>query len=91
VDVCVRRRGPEAVVEVLDSGCGVAEEEIPKLFDRFHRAASPDIEGSGLGLAIAGSIAKRHGLAIAIENRTDRSGLRVTVSGGFAPERLIRP
>jgi hypothetical protein len=44
----VRRHGAEALVEVLDSGC-VAEEEIPRLFDRFHRAAAPDIEGNGLG------------------------------------------
>ena len=91
IDVCVSKCGEKALVEVLDTGSGVVEEEIPKLFDRFHRATARDIEGNGLGLAIAESIARRHGLAIKIENRTDRSGLRVTVSGGHAAEPLIRP
>lgn len=91
VDICMRQRGAEARVEVLDSGCGVAAEEIPRLFDRFHRAAAPDIEGNGLGLAIAQSIAKRHGLTITIENRPDRSGLRVFVYGGCDAQRLICP
>ena len=90
VDVCARKCGEEALVEILDTGCGVAEEEIPRLFDRFHRAAAPDIEGNGLGLAIARSIARRHNLAIAIQNRSDRSGLRVRVSGGPIAPRLIR-
>ena len=90
VDVAVRG-DPEGSVEIVDSGCGVAEEEIPKLFDRFHRAAAQDVEGSGLGLAIAESIAKGHGLEIRIENRSDRSGLRVTVSRRRAAQALIRP
>ena len=79
----VRRHGAEALVEVLDSGC-VAEEEIPRLFDRFHR-------GKRARLAIAESIARRHDLAIGIENRSDRSGLRVSVSRGPAARALIRP
>jgi two-component system, OmpR family, sensor kinase len=91
VDVSVRRNGSEALVEVLDSGCGVAEEEIPRVFDRFHRAAAPDIEGNGLGLAIADSIARRHDLVIRIENRPDRSGLRVSVSRSPTAPALIRP
>jgi len=90
VDICVRKDGAEARIDVLDSGCGVAEEEIPRLFDRFHRAAAPDVEGNGLGLAIALAIAKRHNLTIAIENRSDHSGLRVSVSGGQTAPRLIR-
>jgi two-component system OmpR family sensor kinase len=91
VDVCVQRNGSEMLVEVWDTGCGVSEVEIPRLFDRFHRAAAPNIEGSGLGLAIAESIARCHGLTIRIENRSDRPGLRVSVSNGSATRTLIRP
>ena len=78
VDVSVVA-GPEPRVEILDTGRGVPAAEIPKLFDRFHRAADAREAGNGLGLAIAEAIARRHGLAIAIANRADRSGLRVTV------------
>jgi two-component system, OmpR family, sensor kinase len=79
VDVSVRSLESGAVIEVLDTGPGVAEAQIPFLFDRFHRAAPSDSEGNGLGLAIAASIAERYGLTIEVANRCDRSGLRVRV------------
>jgi two-component system, OmpR family, sensor kinase len=79
VDVSVRSFEAGAAIEVLDTGPGVAEAEIPKLFDRFHRAAPAGSEGSGLGLAIAASIAHRYGLTIDVANRPGRSGLRVTI------------
>ena len=69
VDISVRHDGGGAVVEVVDTGPGVAEEDLPRLSERFFRAASPDIEGSGLGLAIVSAIAKRHGFEVKIANR----------------------
>lgn len=80
VDVAVVRAGRSNVVEITDTGCGVAAEHLPRLFDRFFRAAPPDIEGSGLGLSIASAVAKRHGLRIGLESRVDGSGVRVRVS-----------
>ena len=80
VDVSVRQNGNSVAVEILDTGCGVAKADIPRLFDRFFRAAPLDVEGSGLGLSIADAVATRHGFAIQIENRADRAGLRVRVS-----------
>lgn len=80
VDVSVLRVDRSTVVEIADTGCGIAAEHFPRLFDRFFRAAPPNIEGSGLGLAIAGAVAKRHDLRIALENRADSSGVRVRVS-----------
>ena len=80
VDVSVRRGLGAATVEVLDTGCGVAEADIPRLFDRFFRSAANEAEGSGLGLAIAASIARQHGLEVKIENRKETKGLRVSVS-----------
>jgi two-component system OmpR family sensor kinase len=90
VDVSARKTTDTFVVEVVDTGCGVADTDIPRLFDRFFRAAPADVDGSGLGLSIAGAVAKHHDYAIEIENRRDRSGLRVCVTGRLDCEQLIR-
>ena len=84
VDVSVRVDGGPFLVEVADTGCGVAQADISRLSDRFFRAESNDTEGSGLGLSIADAVARRHGLSLKFENRTDCSGLRVSVSAAKA-------
>ncbi|MBV9444692.1 MAG: HAMP domain-containing histidine kinase [Streptosporangiaceae bacterium] len=51
-----------ATVEVADTGPGIAEADLPYIFERFYR--SPDartLPGSGLGLAIVAQVAARHG------------------------------
>jgi two-component system, OmpR family, sensor kinase len=88
VDVSVGHDRTLPFVEVVDTGCGISPDKIGRVFDRFFRAAPPDIDGSGLGLSIAAAIAKRHHLRIAIENRQDRSGLRVRVSAVGADKNL---
>ncbi|HTD46552.1 MAG TPA: ATP-binding protein [bacterium] len=75
------RDGAFARVRVIDTGCGIAVEDLPHLFDRFYRANRVRAQasgGSGLGLAIAQSIAKAHGGRIDIESRIG-SGTTVTV------------
>lgn len=69
------------VVILTDEGQGLTEEELPKIFDRFTQFGLPErrARGSGLGLAISRSIVQLHGGTIKAENRTDRSGLMVTV------------
>ncbi len=91
VDVSVGRANDNFIVEVADTGCGVAEADIPRLFDRFFRAASIDVEGSGLGLSIAAAVAKRHALSIEVANRHGTRGLIVRVSGRLRATGLIRP
>lgn len=90
VDVSVGRANDNFIVEVADTGCGVAEADIPRLFDRFFRAAPIDVEGSGLGLSIAAAVAKRHALSIEVANRHETRGLIVRVSGRLGAG-LIRP
>jgi len=51
-----------AVLEVLDEGPGIAERDLPRVFDRFYRATEDrGRPGSGLGLAIVKQVAERHG------------------------------
>ncbi len=72
VKVSLSARGTEIDVRISDTGCGIAAEEIPHLFDRFYRGQSSSNDsagsGAGLGLAIAKRILDLHGTPIDIES-----------------------
>ncbi len=54
-------------VSIRDRGKGIAQEDLPHIFDRFYRVKSEDNKnGSGLGLAIAREIADRHGVEVSV-------------------------
>ncbi len=79
--VSVRREGDDAVVTIVDTGIGIAEEEMPRLFERFHRIESAQArsnEGSGIGLALVHELVNLHGGTIAAES-TEGSGTTFTV------------
>ncbi|WP_030340842.1 SpoIIE family protein phosphatase [Streptomyces sp. NRRL S-1022] len=64
IRVGVRGADGHAVVTVADSGVGVPEAEMPRLFERFHRienARSRSNEGSGIGLALVQELVRLHG------------------------------
>ncbi len=57
---------------VLDRGPGIPPEDLPLVFDRFHRAVtSQAMPGSGLGLAIVREVVERHGGLVHACNRPD--------------------
>jgi signal transduction histidine kinase len=69
---------------VADEGPGIPEAQLTRIFERFVRfeptgGKNENEVGHGLGLAICRSIVQLHGGRIFAENRTDRTGLRVTV------------
>ena len=79
VDLRVGVRGRMVWVEVADTGPGIAEELLPRVFDRFFRA-NTQIEGSGLGLSIVKAIASKYGGAANLRNRDDgQSGIVASV------------
>jgi signal transduction histidine kinase len=78
VDVRVRTDGGDAVLVVEDEGPGIRPDDLPRVFDRFYRAAGAPGGGTGLGLAIAAWIVERHGGRIAAANR-ESTGARFTV------------
>jgi two-component system OmpR family sensor kinase/two-component system sensor histidine kinase QseC len=66
------------LLQVDDSGPGIAEEERERVFDRFYRRADRGETGSGLGLAIVRSVALAHGATVAL-SRSTLGGLRAEV------------
>ena len=75
VDVRLSSEGGRPVVEVIDTGPGIPEDQLERVFDRFFRVPGGDARGSGLGLAIAQAAAQRCGLRVTLRNRQDSSGL----------------
>jgi two-component system OmpR family sensor kinase len=75
VEVFMKQTNSGVSVEIVDSGIGIPDQALPRIFDRFYRAAPSDIEGTGLGLAIARKIAERNRFQIAVANRKDRRGV----------------
>ncbi|MDT0203406.1 HAMP domain-containing sensor histidine kinase [Nocardioides sp. AE5] len=62
----------QGVLTVRDEGPGIAEEDLPKVFDRFYRSKeSRAMPGSGLGLAIVWQTAQRHSGTVSAANAPD--------------------
>jgi len=71
-----------ALFTVQDSGVGVAEDELPRLFERFHRiegSRARTHEGSGIGLALVHELVRLHGGSIEVESELDR-GTKFSIS-----------
>jgi two-component system sensor histidine kinase CiaH len=69
VEVAVQHAGGAGVLSVSDRGPGIRPEDLPRLFDRFFRAADAPHEGTGLGLSIARWIAEHHDGHLTAANR----------------------
>jgi len=79
IDVSLDVEAGEAVILVEDTGPGIDPARQATVFERFVRGGTGDVAGTGLGLAIAHGVVLRHRGRIELKNRTDGSGLRVTV------------
>jgi two-component system, OmpR family, phosphate regulon sensor histidine kinase PhoR len=87
ITVTARGEGAEAVIAVQDRGCGIGEEHLPRIFERFYRvdkARSRTLGGTGLGLAIVKHIVLAHGGTVRVESAPGRGStffIRLPVNG----------
>jgi PAS domain S-box-containing protein len=84
ITVALRATTSHFELAVRDTGTGIPAEEIPKLFERFHRVAGArgrTHEGSGIGLALVQELARLHGGSVSVE----------TVYGAGSTFRVIIP
>jgi two-component system phosphate regulon sensor histidine kinase PhoR len=84
IRLIVRQRDEEIVLGVSDDGVGIAEDELPRIFERFYRvdkARSHDsVRGTGLGLAIVKHIAQLHGGHVEAESELEKgTAIRVVL------------
>ncbi len=78
ISVELRQAGGMAELEVRDTGTGIPEAELPKLFERFHRvegAVGRSFEGSGIGLALVAELVHLHGGTVTAESEEGRGSI----------------
>ncbi len=87
VTLAAQRYGRQIAVSVQDTGTGVATEEIPKLFTKFHRGTSTltyNYEGAGIGLYVTKLITEQHGGSVKVVSEPDK-GSTFTILLPIAP------
>jgi signal transduction histidine kinase len=98
VQVVQRTQADHIRLEVTDSGCGIAPEDLVRVFDRFFRGRAPQTrthEGSGIGLSLVQELVKLHGGTIAARSELGQ-GTTMTVriprgSAHLDANRIVAP
>jgi len=98
IRVSLRATATTVVLQVTDTGVGVPPEELPRLFERFHRiegSRARTHEGSGIGLALVQELVRLHGGTIEAESRYgEGTSFTIGIPKGSAhlpPERIGAP
>lgn len=82
IEVSLRQVGGEVKLSVRDTGTGIPESELPRLFERFYRvkgAQGRTFEGSGIGLSLVRELVTLHGGTVEVKSQ-EHHGSTFTVS-----------
>jgi signal transduction histidine kinase len=91
VTVRLTNDGKDVQIAITDTGIGIAESEMPKLFTKFHRGTSTlhyDFEGTGIGLYSSKVIIERQGGTIHATSQEGKGStfiITLPISSGGAP------
>ena len=96
IEVRLEAQGGQAVLTVRDTGVGIRSEEIPQVFERFHRierSRGRTQEGAGIGLALVQELSKLHGGTVNVESVLGRgSTFQLAIPLGkqhLNPDRIV--
>lgn len=102
ISINARQQGQDIVIEVIDTGIGIALEEQVRIFESFEQAdgsSSRQYNGTGLGLAITKKLIELHGGAIAVESTPNQgstfrftlplSPTQPTKAAAFSPQKSL--
>ncbi len=90
VVVTVDVKDGRLLVDIADTGIGIASDELGRIFEKFYRAKDPkvaDVTGSGLGLALAREVVRLHGGDIEVNSQPEKGStfsVTLTVSAKAA-------
>lgn len=75
IDVSLEKQGNSVLLKITDTGIGIPQEELAKIFDRFYRvdkARARATGGTGLGLSIAKEVVERHNGTIKVNSEMNK-------------------
>ena len=88
ITVLVSKEENDAILTVMDTGVGIPTEELPQIFDRFHRVRNTGgrtFEGTGIGLSLIRELVQLHGGTISVASAKDKgSAFTVRIPFGKA-------
>jgi two-component system, OmpR family, sensor kinase len=93
VTIAARVHDGRAVLEVSDTGPGIAPADAERIFERFARGARAEERrpGTGLGLAIVRAITEAHGGRVSVSSAPGATTFTLTLGTPLAPERAAAP
>lgn len=91
IEIRIREVNGEVVTEIEDNGYGISEQSLPRIFDKFYRAAdneaAREIAGTGLGLALVKEIVELHGGRVTVKSQLGKG----STFGFILPKHDILP
>jgi signal transduction histidine kinase/DNA-binding NarL/FixJ family response regulator len=95
ISVELKQRDQHLSLTVRDTGIGIPENELPRMFERFHRVSGTtgrSFEGTGIGLSLVSELAKIHHGTVSVESKLgEGTAFTVTIPTGYRhlpPERI---